>query len=623
MEKKLPKNLNVYCKTIEFKIPKIGSFGDSFDPNCEKVKNFSAMLARRLTLQQGPDGSWPFDVGAYVSPVFYTSMCGLGLLSTADPSYEKHIKKAAYYVAYSGKCSGWSYARGLAAWFLGEYYLRTKDKAILPGLATALKRAESNLAVGSIAGHNVNPGYGGSGWIGGSGVIACAFAIAEHIPVKFNRGTAARMLKYVQSVAIQGSTPYGRGGGKRPFGLNDFIRGQGSCAGTGPYFLAAKINGGSKHFHDAATRRFTTAPYGNVDAGHATHTLPFIFGSLAISLCGEQYHAANMEAFLRKLTTHRGFDGLIVNNANPLEFHTGENVMGKPWFSTGAWLLLLNAHKQNLASTGKKQFRAKSHKKLIQVSNPEIKVWRQTLRQWSVVEAVLGRKAPSALKIAVKKLRAFEKDETLGENIFKWMKKNAIPVARRISALTLKSKLLKNYCIEIILGVNHDIYLDEQYWDQGDKGSEKRENLKKEHGDMLVLDLKSSTFFGKCNSALYPESRKINSLSMLDFKGVLIIKDARGRLVKGLPPKIDLSASKLDQKFTLPALANTEKLYAHFSYNCGGLKVKYKRELIINRDKNLFSHNENLRKLWAPGTLVKSFDTWNIHFRLPNKSIYH
>ncbi|NQZ59542.1 MAG: hypothetical protein HRT88_18990, partial [Lentisphaeraceae bacterium] len=138
---KLPKHLEAYCKTIEFEIPRIGSFGKTFDPNCEKVRNYSAILAKRLVTQQNPDGSWP-RIYAYTTPAFYTSMIGLGLLAENDPAYSKNVRRAAHYVAYSGQMSSWVWARGLGAMFLGEYYLCTKDKSFLPGLTLALKRCQ-------------------------------------------------------------------------------------------------------------------------------------------------------------------------------------------------------------------------------------------------------------------------------------------------------------------------------------------------------------------------------------------------------------------------------------------------------------------------------------------------
>ncbi|NQZ59628.1 MAG: hypothetical protein HRT88_19425, partial [Lentisphaeraceae bacterium] len=413
-----PAELKPYCKTVEFDIPRIGSFGKSFDPNCAKVRNYTAIISKRLATQQSPDGSWQHIPG-YTSPAFYVSMCGLGLISEANPAYSRNIRKAAHYVAYSGQTSNWTWARGVNAMFLGEYYLRTKDKSILKGLSLALKRCEEAILVGSVAGHHYhNPGYGGGGQISGSGAVACAMAIAEHTPADFTRGTALKMMEGVQSLAMWGELPYGRSTGrskiKKVFDVTKHWSGHGGTAGLSPYYMAAKISGGSKYFTEIVSRRFLTPPYGSTDRGHATHTMPFTLGSIAISLCSPKAHKANMDAFLWKLTTHRGFDGLIVNNANPLEFHSGELVMGKPWWSTGAWLLMMNVHKRNMAMTGKKEYMATSQKDVPLVHDHDFKAYRYILRQWCTVESALGSKTPASVSAAIRELAALKKDSNYG-----------------------------------------------------------------------------------------------------------------------------------------------------------------------------------------------------------------
>ncbi|MCH2206889.1 MAG: DUF6288 domain-containing protein [Lentisphaerales bacterium] len=632
----LPKSLDRYVKTIDIKIPKIGSFGKTFDPKSAKVRNYSAITAKRLAIQQSPDGSWPYIEG-YTTPAFYTSMCGLGLLAEDNSDYNKNIRRAAHYVAYSGQCSNWSWTRGINAMFLAEYYLRTKDKTILPGLSLALKRCEEALLIGDIAGHHYhNPGYGGSGQVSGSGTIACALALAEHTPAEFTRGTALKMMEAIQALAIRGTVPYGRSSGrsvqKKEFDLNLRWGGQTSTAGAAPYFMANKISGGSRFFDAIVSKRFKTAPYGDADGGHGTHTIPFTLGSIAISLCDPEAHKRNMEAFIWKLTTHRGYDGLIVNNSNPMEFHSGEGVMGKPWWSTGAYLILFNAHKRNLGITGKAEYMAKSHRELPLIHDADLKAYRMALRQWSTVHTALGKSVPRSLTLALKELLKMEKNAHYGMNVISFFKKYALKCAKDISHLRLKDQQLKNYCLEIILGVSHDIYLDQYNWNL--KDHEKRKLLQKakatkslkeyeQQTQSVTLKIDSKTFFTDYNKVLPMTVQSDNPLPKFISKGKLQIRDAKGRQLKGLPKYILLDNSQLVQEFNLPDMKGVDKLYAHFIYDCAGITINYKKELAVNHENNSLKHHANIRSLWLPGTLVDYHKGWKINFKLPSGIIYH
>ncbi|NQZ58233.1 MAG: hypothetical protein HRT88_12310, partial [Lentisphaeraceae bacterium] len=629
-------DLERYCKTVEFEIPRIGSFGDSFDPYCNKVRNYSATLAKRLATQQTPDGSWP-AVHSYTSAAFYTSMCGLGLLAENNPIYNKHVRKAAHYVAYSGAYSSWSWARGINAMFLGEYYLRTKDKSILSGLSLALKRCEQALVVGYVAGHHSsNPGYGGDGQISGSGTIACALAIAEHTPATFTRGTAAKMMARIQSLCVYGTVPYGRSTARgtkiKTFNLDIQWGGQTGTAGTAPYYMAGKISGGSSYFNEIVSRRFLKPPYGDVDGGHATHTIPYTLGSIAISLCSPEAHKKNMSAFLWKLTTHRGFDGFIVNNANPMEHHTGEAIMGKPWWSTGAYLIMMNAHKRNMAMTGQEQYMAKSQKKLPLILDADLKVYRQVLRQWSTVEAALGKKTPRSISTAINNLLALKKDANYGMKVIYFLKKNSLKCARDLANMRLEDQLLKNYCVEIILGVNHDIHLDQHNWHHKKHHLEylankaKTEGRQKEYekqAQIVTLKINSSTYFTNCNGVLPMTKESDNPLPEFVSQGELRIRDKNGRTVEGLPKLIKLDNNKLQHVFTLPKMKGIDKLYAHFTYTCAGININYQKVLVINREKGFWNHSVNIRSLWVPGTLKDTFNGWRVDIILPKNRIYN
>ena len=185
--------------------------------------------------------------------------------------------------------------------------------------------------------------------------------------------------------------------------------------------------------------------------------------------------------------------------------------------------------------------------------------------------------------------------------------------------------------MEILLGINHDIYLDEHNWNKSARDKEKRAKAAKAKGqeeenrrqaESVTLEIKSGTPFSICNMALPKNAESENPLPRLISKGTLTIKDSRGRPIKGIPV-ISLSNDKLIQKIIILKMADRDHLKAHFKYTCNGIRFDYVRSLTVSRQRGLLNHSANLRKLWVPGVVAQTFNGWNMHFHLPNGRIYH
>ncbi|NQZ56399.1 MAG: hypothetical protein HRT88_02860 [Lentisphaeraceae bacterium] len=447
---KLPKAFTKYLKHLELKLPKIGSFGKNFDPNGEKARNYSKIVAHRLAAQQSPNGAWN-GKRSYGSNTFYTSICALGLLSTGDSQYKMHIRKAAHYVA-NATWGKWTYIAGLSLTFLAEYYLRTRDKTIIPGLKIHISQVHAFVLGDYTAGHSITkPGYGGRGWIGGGGMIACGLAAASRTGLTSLEDDLLldKMLNRVQEIAPAGKVPYSRQGGKS----TEPAKGQsGSCA-TGPYFFASLIRGGADHFTKTAAKRYSTAPWGTAEGGHATQTIHFVWGVLASANCGSEALRGSMNAYLWKFTLLRNFDGFIANNNYRLEYHGGDGIIGVPFWRTGGYLLLMNAGKRNLAITGSSKYRAKELIKTPIVFHAHKKFFNYVQRSWYVAESALGKSAPKSLKQAIAKLDAFPKDTKLGENVSKLLKAYAPRLAKDILAIK-KNGVNSAQLVEMIYGVS-------------------------------------------------------------------------------------------------------------------------------------------------------------------------
>lgn len=457
---KLPKVLTPLVKSVDLSIPKIGSFGDSFDPNCEKARNYSKILAKRLILEQKDDGS--FHGGpSYCKPAFHTSLCGLGLMSTGDPNYSEAIKRAAHYVAYGDK-AGKVYAMGITVLFLAEYYLRTEDNSILPALEYKTKRLTTYLMYDYLIGQGAGPAYDGRGWLGATGPFASGLTVASFTPIKFDRTYVDNMLHRISQISPYGCMPYGRLPRVRGNEVTDLTYDRSKklfsqTCGNSLCYIAAKIRGGVDSYVRKAENLYSE-PNGAIDFGHATQTLPFIFGSIAIANISPEMHKKNMDLYLWWLTTHRDFTGLINVNTPDGESgsHGGEKALGNPGFSTGGYLILMNAHKRNLAITGLSSFT--SEKNTSDKSNSclmDWQLWQKTLHAQYLVDEVLhskGIKSPDLARY-IEKLEGLEESDKLGDKVFLTVENEAPKTAQAIAKLKGLSDFERGWCIEKIMRI--------------------------------------------------------------------------------------------------------------------------------------------------------------------------
>ncbi len=604
-EKKLSKAI----KTIKYLIPAIGSFGSEFDPKCSKLRNFSKILAERIAIQQEDDGSWKTG-GTYSGATFHTSMCGLALMSTGDSAYNEQIRKAAYYIAYSGDFTDWSYPSGVNALFLGEYYLRTKDKGILKGLRCALDHASDNVLSDYTAGHKYHPGYRGCGWIGGGGAIAAAFAVASHTPIRTYNKLLDKMLMRAQEIAPEGRIPYGRVGKRTDYKPS---KGQAWSAGTGPYYLATMIRGGAKLFKDVVSKKYGNGPWGDADGGHASYTLQFFWSSLASNMTGSKGQKGNMDAFLWYFVTRRQFDGFINLNTNRLEYHGAEGVLGFPYWRTAAMLTLVNAHKRNLAITGSPKFRAKKFRDKPIVYFWDKSLWQHALRNWEMVASCLGKKCPNSLKDGLWELRKLPMDKQLSANVFSFLNTKAPEVAKTVSSISGIKTLDRAYYVEMLLCVGHEISI-------GNVEKIGTHSSASSASSDCKLTVNSYTPFEKYNKAIDKGSQSGNPVKALIVRGKVVISDpAKKYLRNPITINIEPSSMKYEETVNLPS-EKDYKLVAQFTYRCAGIDISYKRPLVVNSTHPMATL-VNFRKVWVPGTLVESSMYYKFKIKLPSGGI--
>ncbi len=610
----LPPELAPYLETIEFAIPEIGSFGDSYNPASAKVTNYAAILAHRLATTQNTDGSWPSGGGDYANAHFRTALAGLGLMATGDPAYTTHIQKAATFVAANDP-GGWAYPRGIRLMFLAEYYLRTRDNSILPGLQQAVNHAQEMITGDFTCGHGLNMGYGGAGYIGATGTVGTGLAIASKCPVIVDLRKLDGLLERVQELAggNGGQLPYSRGGiGRNPFPVTPSAGQSYSCGAGG--VLATKIRGGPQYITELFRKKFgESTTYGDVDGGHASEALTFIMGSLACGIWGNEAHQANMNRFLWRLTLKRDFSGWINLNTNRLEFHGADGgVHGGPTYDTGGYLILLNNHKRNLAITGLPTAQAQVFPATPPTYDVDRKLYWRVLADWNMVDAALGSKMPASLQPKLAELRAMPLGTDLADRTLAFLQREALAAATLVHNLPgIPSPERQHYC-EMLLGIGHDITVASIDNPVPATGLSNYRFSVNGYNATSTWDA-----WGGPTPSTDPASntRMTGSVTLTDPSGIYL----------STPRVLAFTPTSLNPTTTFQVPVNQQvNMTATFSYTVGGsLSISYTRDIIINPtvpfnvDSRAGDYT-NVRKVWIPGNCPIPFEKWNMPIQLPS-----
>lgn len=569
----LPSTAASGTRDIAFDIPRLGSFGGRYDPDNEKLKNYSAMLAARLAAQQSPDGSWEWVPGSYAEPAFHSSMAALGLMATGDPAYDDNVRRAAHWMAsfdyslgHGGRSGGWCYPQGVRLLFLSEYYLRTGDQTVVPAIQAMVDMIQRTcLTVDHVAGHKMwTPGYGGGGWIGATGPIALGLAAAHRTPAKVDPRELAGVLNAIQELGlVYGGIPYSRGGPpcRVPLPAKSLPLSKGWSSGTGAAVIATLMGGGGREFAQCSRQRFGQPPWGDEDGGHATHTLTYLWSSFASAVVGPEARRGNMEAFLWRLTLLRDYAGFINNNTNGCEYYGAESVLGKPYMSTGGVLLVLNAHKKNLFMTGWEKYRTPACD--MPLTQPMDRRFRQaTLNNWNIVEAALPHQGPASLAAGLGKLRAMpENAPGMGDRLFEFLRKDAPRAAADLLATPGMPEPARSWCAEMLLGVR-------------DNGNYFRKTKDAGAG---MAEYAFDPQLVPPHSAWAQDKPPPASL----WNGTVTLSDPAGQHPEK-PLVVKLEPGKLPAAATVLLPAKAYPLVATYDYTLEGVHIRYQRPMNAN-----------------------------------------
>lgn len=567
-------------KLVELRYPigKTGSFAKNYPKDCPKTEQMVKRQAEWLAVQQREDGTWPRLAG-YTSDGWDTPWCALALMSSGESKYDAAVKKSAYHVAYDSVPSEWTAERAMRLIFLSEYYLRTKDEAIVAGIQTAYQQLIACCKTDYMAGHKVNGfGYGIAGQHYGTGHLALAMAVASRTPIAVDQQFMENVIRHAGEVTVNGTYAYGRG---RRMARDESREHAGGNAMVGPGVLGVQIGGG----HESAVKELVErmdASIGDGDNSHATSSLAFIFSSLALSAADEEVFLKHMENFRYKLTIDDNWEGGFLKSHFPLDLASGEGVTAINIRSAGS-LLVLNSLKRNLAITGKKEFWKQDRIETVAVSEWGGQVHSYYLRNWCIANELLGSKAPAELKRGIGEMHALERTMELVPETRNLVMKYAPSLVDKILTDKSLSPIDAAYAVELIVGLDFKLVTTEE------KGNQMV--------DLTVnLPLQQLNWLDSEKSKMYADS---------PFGLKAKVEVAAGNMGDTMEFVID-SLEGFDMDQGTRNFKQTQKLKngsmtefagaARITFSLGGKEIVYKRPMKFNTEYN-FSNDYNLRRM--------------------------
>ncbi len=204
-------------KEVTIKIPTLGGYGKTWPVDCRKSATLVKELADKLVAAQQDDGWYYLDRGGRAQRVgadLNGCMATLFLLSTGDDAYLPTVKRytAALAAEAEARPTRSSWHLGYQLTVLGEYYLRTGDRSVLPAMTKLAALTPEGQIAGSW-GHYMNDvacGYVQSGQMNSAGVtVFLGLAVARECGVVAPDETFEKALHFFYRMPGHGSICYG------------------------------------------------------------------------------------------------------------------------------------------------------------------------------------------------------------------------------------------------------------------------------------------------------------------------------------------------------------------------------------------------------------------------------
>lgn len=349
-----------------------------------------------------------------------------------------------------------------------------------------------------------------------------------------------------------------------------------------------------------------------MDQGHATQSLTTTWGLLAASMVSTEAMQRHWAALAWKLTMLRCHDGGFCQNPYTLEYQGGEGLLPN-YLRSGAYLVILNSTKRNLAITGAPQWRAKQLVDVPPVCHQDAVALGYYQRNWGVADAVLGTKAPQRLREGLAKLQAMGKGNNTHGELYDFLKAEAAPTAREILRLKDIPSPEQQYLAEMVLGVDLRVTAELALAD----GKEKSDVGRWE----VSLDVQHP-LAGYFSGAAPDEREAWRKNPPLPLKGQVTI-DSNPPIQFAIQPDCgnhDWQTNHLSESLEGPAQGPLHWV-AHINYQVGDMIFQYTRPIVAGGDEP--GNGEKGRKVLndrivgVRGQLQRDLNGWNGSFYLP------
>ena len=335
-------------KRVQLELPVLGAYDASAPLQCPKSQAILDAACEHIA------SNMKGDIDGMVN--------ALALLATGREEYTPLVRDLAHEVAQpdpeltlEGRTSGlFAWKWGYRTVFLTEYYLATRDDAVLPAIVDyARTMAQGQSAVGTwghgMAWPDLNDGrlngrLGGYGALNQSGLVChLALVLTQLCGVKDPDVDAAleRANRFASFYVGKGAIPYG-----------DHRPGSDAHDDNGKNSLAAIIfDLQGKREEARFFAKMATASYGERERGHTGNYFSFLWGPLGVARVGDEAVAAFMAEQRWFYDLNRAHDGHFPYQGGA-GMTGGEHKYGG-WDCTGAFVLANTLAEQRLYITGR------------------------------------------------------------------------------------------------------------------------------------------------------------------------------------------------------------------------------------------------------------------------------